>query len=208
MRGSPVVIKVCGMRDGDNICSVEDARPDMMGFICWAGSARNVSIRPSHLPACHRVGVFVNPTLQQVLAAKEMLNLDYMQLHGNETPALCDELKRATGLQLIKAVSVSKEADIEQADAYRGVADLLVFDTKCKCMGGSGMQFDWDILGAYSGPVPFLLSGGIGPDDWQRLREWEHPYCVGIDINSRFETAPAEKDTEAVRTFIRKIKKP
>ena len=131
-----------------------------------------------------------------------------MQLHGNETPALCDELKRATGLQLIKAVSVSKEADIEQAGAYRGVADLLVFDTKCKCMGGSGMQFDWDILGAYSGPVPFLLSGGIGPDDWQRLREWEHPYCVGIDINSRFETAPAEKDAEAVRTFIRKIKKP
>ena len=70
-----MVIKVCGMRDGDNICSVEEARPDMMGFICWAGSARKVSSRPSHLPACHRVGVFVNPTMQQVLAAKEMLNL-------------------------------------------------------------------------------------------------------------------------------------
>lgn len=200
------MVKVCGMRDGDNIRMVEQARPDLMGFICWQGSRRNVSTRPAYLPACKRVGVFVNPTMEQVMAAQKMLQLDYMQLHGSESIALCKELKRTSGLKLIKAISVSEAADIGKAEAYQEVADLLLFDTKCKCVGGSGEQFDWSILQAYDGTLPFLLSGGIGPGDDKRVRQWSHPRCVGIDINSRFELQPALKDAVAVREFIRKIK--
>ena len=207
MQGSKVIIKVCGMRDGDNIRAVERAHPDMMGFICWQGSRRNVTARPSYLPACKRVGVFVDPTAEQVMAAQAMLDLDYMQLHGHETPALCNKLKASVGLPLIKAISVREEADIAQAEAYQEVADLLLFDTKCKSVGGSGMQFDWDMLQGYAGTVPFLLSGGIGPGDWERVRLWTHPRCIGIDINSRFETAPAQKDAEAVNIFIGNIKR-
>lgn len=206
MQGRSMVVKVCGMRDGDNIRMVEQACPDMMGFICWQGSRRNVSTRPAHLPACKRVGVFVNPTVEQVMTAKEMLQLDYMQLHGSESTALCQKLKCASGLKLIKAISVSDDADVGKAEAYQEVADLLLFDTKCKSVGGSGEQFDWNILQAYDGLLPFLLSGGIGPGDSERVKQWRHPRCVGIDINSRFELQPALKDAVAVREFIRNIK--
>ncbi len=206
MRRHATIVKVCGMRDGDNIRMVEQAHPDMMGFVCWQGSRRNVTTRPTHLPACLRVGVFVNPTLQQVVDAGKMLRLDYIQLHGNETPALCSVIKHATGLRLIKAISVDDAADIDKANSFRDVADMLLFDTKCKCMGGSGTQFDWDILGSYHGPLPFLLSGGIGPGDEERVRRWNHPLCLGVDINSRFETSPASKDAEEVKKFISKIK--
>ena len=109
-------------------------------------------------------------------------------------------------LKLIKAISVESESDIQRSEPYHGIADMIVFDTKCVSYGGSGNKFDWDVLHAYTGPTPFLLSGGIGPQDWHRIREWNHPYCIGIDINSRFESAPAMKDTKATITFINQIR--
>lgn len=82
---------------------------------------------------------------------------------------------------------------------------MFLFDTKCECVGGSGEHFDWSVLDAYGGNIPFLLSGGIGPDDTQKVKDFNHPMCIGIDINSKFETAPAMKDVEEIRTFINKI---
>ncbi|MGN0234653.1 MAG: phosphoribosylanthranilate isomerase [Bacteroidaceae bacterium] len=206
MQGKSVIIKVCGMRDGNNIREIDSAHPDMMGFICWKGSSRNVSERPTYLPDCQRVGVFVNPSENDILTAKEMLGLNYMQLHGNESETLCKKLKLASGLKLIKAISVSKNADVDKAMAYKDVADMIVFDTRCATFGGSGNKFDWNVLSAYTGPIPFLLSGGIGPEDWIRIREWNHPRCVGIDINSRFESSPASKDAKATIRFINQIR--
>lgn len=83
---------------------------------------------------------------------------------------------------------------------------IISFDTKTPLVGGSGKQFDWSILEAYDGDVPFLLSGGIGPDDVARVKAFHHPKMLGIDLNSRFETAPAVKDVEQLRSFVNELR--
>ena len=84
---------------------------------------------------------------------------------------------------------------------------MLLFDTQCPGRGGSGEQFDWSVLDAYDGDIPFLLSGGIGPDDADRVRAFRHPMCVGIDLNSRFETEPGIKDVAQLATFIDAVRR-
>lgn len=201
-----MIIKVCGMRDPENIRAVEECKPDMMGFICWDGSRRNVTERPSYLPSCKRVGVFVDPDLQYVKQMVDMLSLDYIQLHGKESASLCESISRETGLPIIKAFSIGCKDDIQATETYDGVAELFLFDTKCPGVGGSGLQFDWNILSNYHGNTPFLLSGGIGPGDEERLRAWHHPLWAGIDLNSRFEHSPAIKDAPLLREFLGKLK--
>lgn len=195
------------MRDPENIRAVESLKPDMMGFICWDGSKRYVSSRPIYMPSCTKVGVFVNPTAEHVHTMASTLSLDMIQLHGQESPAFCKEVTATTSLPIIKAFSISTEKDLANTEAYEEVAELFLFDTKCTCVGGSGRQFDWSILEHYKGNTPFLLSGGIGPDDAERLLQWHHPLCIGIDLNSRFEISPALKDTGKLASFIESINK-
>ncbi len=208
---SGMIVKVCGMRQPQNIKAVEETGPDWMGFICWEGSKRNVATTPSYLPIrCHRVGVFVNPSIDFIIQRASELRLNYIQLHGNETPNFCIQVHQATSLPIIKAISINTEFDIAQSMPYCDTEEIeyLLFDTKCTSVGGSGEQFDWDVLQAYDRQKPFLLSGGIGPDDAKRVKEFNHPRCIGIDINSRFETAPAMKDVEAIQQFIHEIRNP
>lgn len=195
------------MREADNIRDVEALGIDWMGFICWPKSSRNVDCRPSYLPSkCQRVGVFVDADMDFIQNRIEMLGLTRLQLHGKETPEECQQIATSTGLPITKAISVNSEKDIERASLYEGIADYLLFDTKCKCVGGSGEQFDWDILQHYTGTTPFLLAGGIGSDDAERVRSFHHPRFAGIDLNSRFEISPALKDINKLKTFINKIK--
>ncbi|MBR4758390.1 MAG: phosphoribosylanthranilate isomerase [Bacteroidaceae bacterium] len=201
-----MIIKVCGMRDTQNIREVEALKPTMMGFICWEGSSRNVAEATAHLPSCIRVGVFVNPQLDYVRRKVNQLKLNRIQLHGNESPQFCQELIAMTGLPVIKAISVRKKEDIQQYRQYKGIADLLLFDTKCKTMGGSGEMFDWDILEAYDGDIPFLLAGGISPNDIERVSQFRHPQFIGIDLNSRFELRQGVKDITSLKHFINKIR--
>ena len=201
-----MIIKVCGMRDAQNIREVETLKPTMMGFICWEGSSRNVAEAPAHLPSCIRVGVFVNPTPDYVRRKVNQMKLNRIQLHGNESPQLCQELIAITGLPVIKAISVRKKEDIEQYRQYRGIADLILFDTKCKTVGGSGELFDWDILEAYDGDIPFLLAGGIGLQDANRVRQFQHSQFIGVDLNSRFELRQGVKDVTSLKHFINKIR--
>ena len=200
-----MIIKVCGMRDAENIRAVERLGIDMMGFICWERSPRYVSEVPAYLPKCPRVGVFVNPSLDEIQKRMEAFDFSYIQLHGSESPEFCREVREKTGCKVIKAISISSEADLALAGQYEGYADLLLFDTKCSTIGGSGKQFNWDILSDYRGALPFLLSGGIGPEDAERLKQFHHDKCLGFDINSRFEIEPGIKDTDKIRTFIRNI---
>lgn len=109
------------------------------------------------------------------------------------------------GIKIIKAISVSDASDIQKYKEYVGAVDLFLFDTKCKTVGGSGQQFDWQVLEQYDGEVPFLLSGGIGPDDASRLHAFHHPKCIGIDLNSRFEIEPGVKDVEKLKGFLNEI---
>lgn len=160
-----------------------------------------------------RVGVFVDDMPQNIVTRVYNYNLDYIQLHGYEPRETCENL-RATidpdikkDIKIIKAISVSTVEDIKKYKEYVGAVDLFLFDTKCKTVGGSGEQFDWSVLEQYDGDVPFLLSGGIGPDDTERVKAFHHPKCIGIDLNSKFEIEPALKDVEKLKEFLLKVKK-
>ena len=171
-----------------------------MGFIFWPKSSRYVSERPAYLPTkCKRVGVFVDEDIETLKRIADDYALDFIQLHGHESADYCAQLK---GLKLIKAISVSGQDDIATYKTYEGLVDYFLFDTKCPSVGGSGQQFDWSVLSAYDGNTPFLLSGGIGPDDTERVKASHHSKCVGIDLNSRFEIAPGLKDINKLKDFL------
>lgn len=188
------------MREADNIREVERLGIDLMGLIFWPQSSRYVSEKPDYLPMhCQRVGVFVDEDIQRVNSIADEYALDYIQLHGHESSEYCAQLQ---GLHLIKAISVSGRDDIATYKQYEGLVDYFLFDTKCPSVGGSGQQFDWTVLSAYDGNTPFLLSGGIGPDDAERVKAFRHEKCIGIDLNSRFETAPGLKDIDSLRRFL------
>ena len=211
-----MIIKVCGMREADNIRAVDGLPVDLMGFIFWPKSSRYVGERPSYLPIhCKRVGVFVDADIREVQQKVEEYGLDYIQLHGHETPDYIRQLRAVDGLpvdtHLIKAISISSRDDIATYKNYEGLVDYFLFDTKAQLPGGNGQQFDWSVLADYNGTTPFLLSGGIGPDDAERLRDchcspcFSKGLCAGIDLNSRFEVAPALKDINKLKEFIKKV---
>jgi phosphoribosylanthranilate isomerase len=150
-----------------------------------------------------RVGVFVDEDIETVRQTADDYALDIIQLHGHESPEYAAQLRE---WKIVKAISVSSREDILTYKSYEGLVDYFLFDTKCQTVGGSGSKFDWSVLDGYDGRTPFLLSGGIGPDDAARLRAFHHPRCVGIDLNSRFETAPGLKDTGRLRRFLNDIK--
>ena len=203
-----MIIKVCGMREPENIRAVETLGIDLMGFIFWPPSSRYVSEVPSYLPRnCRRAGVFVDAALEDILAAEKAFHLDVIQLHGHETPEAVMALKeRLPAVHIVKSLAVMGPEDLAQTVAYEGVCDAFLFDTKGKLPGGNGRQFDWDVLRHYQGRLPFLLSGGIGPGDEPRIRAFDVPGCLGIDLNSRFETAPGRKDVDALKSFIETIR--
>ncbi len=195
--------KVCGMRSATNIQAVEALGIDWMGFICWPKSSRYVDETPAYLPKCERVGVFVNADFDFIEQKFKQLGLTRIQLHGDEMGDFCKEVTSRLGVPVVKAISVNGVDDVKKAEQYHGIVSHILFDTKCKCVGGSGEQFDWEVLRSYNGPTPFLLAGGIGPDDAQRIKQFQHPYFAGIDLNSRFEDAPALKNVDKLAIIVK-----
>ena len=198
-----MIIKVCGMRDAENIREAEALGfIDLMGFIFWPKSNRFVSERPAYMPnKVKRVGVFVNEDIDTVKRLADEYELDYIQLHGKESPEYVAQMNRP----VIKAISVNNRDDIGTYKRYEDVVEYFLFDTKCPSVGGSGQQFNWSILSAYNGKKPFLLSGGIGPDDAEKIKNFRHPMCIGIDLNSRFEKMPGLKDINKLKSFIQSL---
>ena len=212
------------MRDADNIRDISALGVDMIGLIFYPPSPRYVQqfssgagIIPDYAPDMGktplRVGVFVDDMPQNIVTRVYNYKLDYIQLHGNEPRETLENL-RATidpeinpNIKIIKAIRALSPEHNKKYKEYVGAADLFLFDTKCKTVGGSGEQFDWQVLQAYDGDVPFLLSGGIGPDDAERIKNFHHPKCIGIDLNSKFEIEPALKDVEKLKQFLVKVKK-
>lgn len=199
-----MMIKVCGMRDAQNIRDVESLGVDWIGMIFWPKSKRYVAEVPSYLPGhLKKVGVFVDSTLDDILQHISDYQLDIIQLHGQESPDFAKALKPHT---IIKAFNIEKADDLLQTEKYEGIADYFLFDTKGKMVGGNGQKFDWSVLTAYQGKTPFLLSGGIGPEDVESVKSFRHPRCIGIDLNSRFESEPGFKDINQLKTFINNIR--
>lgn len=200
-----MIVKVCGMRDSENIRAIEQTKADLMGFIFHPKSPRFVASLPEYMPKKQkRVGVFVNASLEQILAKAQKFSLEYIQLHGDEPPAFCSELKNR-GLKVIPAQRIANTDDIIRAESYN-MADLMIFDTKTELYGGSGKKFNWQLLENYKGCVPFLLSGGIRSDTFEEIKAFFHPQFAGIDLNSGFEISPALKDVGKLNNFIEKIK--
>ena len=222
-----IAIKVCGMRDGENIRQVAELGANYIGMIFWGKSPRNVTMISTHAGIIpdransqlstfssqfKRVGVFVDEMPQNIITRVVNYKLDVVQMHGHEQPTVIRNL-RATldpdiraNIQFWKAISISNRSDLDICKDYEDCVDAFVFDTKCACMGGSGQQFDWSVLADYNGEKPFLLSGGIGPDDAERIKAFHHPKCMGIDLNSRFETEPGLKDINKLKAFIQTIR--
>lgn len=200
------LIKVCGMRDGENIRLIDGLGIDMMGFIFYNKSPRCVCQMPTYMPQhSKRVGVFVDQEKQRVEMLVDRFGLDYVQLHGNESPQYCGSLQ-AMGVKIIKAFAIACREDLQDLYLYEGLCEYFLFDTKCEQHGGSGNQFDWTVLKAYSGNTPFLLSGGIHCNSVPALKAFHHPRLAGYDVNSQFEVKPGEKDPERINQFLKELK--
>ena len=214
-------IKVCGMREAENINEVAQLPIDMMGFIFYPGSSRAVGkpdklvqfLKKAQWPReIQRVGVFVNAEVEEVLNKIHDFELDYIQLHGGESPGYCAELQdiwRVTTLRkarIIKAFSIGAQMDFKICTPFAPYCDYFLFDTQTPGYGGSGTTFNWELLEGYEGKTPFLLSGGIGPETIELLLGFSHPRWAGIDVNSRFETAPGLKNGAALTHFIQQLR--
>ncbi len=211
-RHSDMMIKVCGMRDPHNIADVAALAPMLMGFIFHEPSPRDVTrtLSPdtiSSLPPYVRpVAVFVDKDSRFIMDITKLYGFRIVQLHGNESPRLCRTL-RNNGLVVLKALSIGENVDWTEYTPYSDCVDMFVMDTRCSCKGGSGCKFDWRLLESYSLPVPYLLGGGIGPEDIPFILEAMRPGMAGIDINSRFETQPGLKDMHLLINFILSLRK-
>lgn len=199
-----IKIKVCGMRDQENILEVARLRPDYMGFIFYDKTPRYVGddfMIPKDFPAStKRVGVFVNESVEEILKKVGDFHLDFVQLHGHETVATCAELK-ARGVGVIKVFSVDDEMDFTVTEAYEQVVDFFLFDTKGKLYGGNARTFDWNVLTRYGQKIPFFLSGGITPDNVEDIQSVASLNLQAIDVNSGVELQPALKDVQKIRTI-------
>ena len=201
------IIKVCGMTDASNIRQVAETGVDWIGMIFWQPSSRcchDPGVAQTIPEGIQRVGVFVDEEVETIVRRTEECGLNRVQLPGRETATSLRQLRQRLpqGVEIIKAISILTLDDLALAEDYEPLADYLLFDTKCKTVGGSGRQFDWAILNHYQGQRPFLRGGGSGPDDARRLAAFSHPQLAGYDRNSRGETAPGIKNVEALQRFL------
>ena len=150
-----------------------------------------------------RVGVFVQATIEEIQEFKIKHHLDYAQLHGDESPDICAKVKEF--IPIIKVFRVDENFEWNSTEEYKN-ADYFLFDTRSSAYGGTGRKFDWDQLVQYTGNVPFFLSGGIGPDDVERIKKVQHPQFAGVDINSKFEESPGVKKTYVIEKFILELR--
>jgi phosphoribosylanthranilate isomerase len=209
-------IKVCGMTSAEQVLQLDEMGVEFAGFIFYPKSPRYVykymprtDIKKIKGKGINKVGVFVNAPVEEVLEAVDDCGLYLVQLHGDETPKYCEKI--ANYVTVVKAFRLREDDNVLwRVKDYRDIADMFLFDTEGAGYGGTGKKFDWNVLKGLSVQKSFFLSGGIGPDDTDRLKEFAaEPVAkdlFSIDINSRFETSPGVKDMEKLKTFIEAVK--
>lgn len=203
--------KVCGMRDEQNINEVLTLRPNWMGFIFYAKSPRYVvgKLSPSFLQnwsyPTKKVGVFVNPSVEWLMEQATAFKLDIVQIHGEPlSESFYKELKKAN-LEIVQAVGVGEKIYFDELAKLEPLIDYFLFDTKSGSHGGTGQSFDWDLLNSYPLSKPFLLAGGICLENFQNLPNWQNIPFWGVDVNSRFEHSPANKNSTTLAVLSHKI---
>lgn len=203
-------VKICGMTLTDNIRSAVKLHPDFLGLIFHEPSPRNaLNLTPESIAVFRNsvnfAGVFVNRSREEVLETAQAYGLAAVQLHGDESPDYCSSLL-GNGYEVWKAIGIDNTGDLAQLTDYIGTVDRFVFDRKSPSRGGTGKKFDWRLLDSYTLPVPFMLGGGIGPDDVSQIMTLQHPRLAGVDLNSRFETSPGVKDINSLSGFLSNLK--
>ena len=212
----PVSVKICGLNDAAAVEAAVTAGARYLGFVFFAKSPRHVS--PEHAAALAanvplgvaRVGLFVDPDDAKLDTTLAHVPLDVIQLHGGESPARVAEVKALTGLPVMKAVGIAEPADLDRLWEYGLVADMLLIDAKpprdAVLPGGNGLAFDWRLLAGRQILKPWLLAGGLTPDNVaQALRLTRAP---GVDVSSGVESAPGVKDVERIRQFVARATAP
>lgn len=202
--------KICGITDPVALETALEFEADMLGFVFFPPSPRNLSLEAAvtlldQVPSgTDRVGLFVDPSNDQLDAILGKARLDLLQLHGDETPERCRAITIYFGLPLIKAIKVSGPEDIEQARAYEDIVDWLLFDARppkgATRPGGNGQAFDWDMLKGQSFKRPWLLSGGLTPDNLEEAVR--RSGASAVDVSSGVESAPGKKDPAKIRAFL------
>lgn len=205
-------IKVCGMNNTDNLEAIANFQPDYFGFIFYDKSPRCLSL--DSIPVfqhTNNVGVFVDESIDVILQMQKRHDLHGIQLHGNESVEKVKEIRNKLPLdvEIFKAISVIEAEDFVMIEKYENYVDVFVLDTKTKLKGGSGKKFNWDLLKYYNTDLPFLLSGGIGPNDFDAVNNIyeNHRNMLGVDLNSKFEVEPGLKNVEVLENFIMKLKR-
>jgi phosphoribosylanthranilate isomerase len=200
-------VKVCGIREPENIKEVASLVPDYLGFIFYPESPRYVGDHfqiPEIDKSIKKVGVFVNASTESILAKAVVNELDVLQLHGTESIEQCEEL-RLHNMLIIKAFSVDDKFDFQIVKRYHSIVDYFLFDTKGKYFGGNATRFDWSILKTYDQQTPFFLSGGLKPEHIEEVKALSDLNIYAIDVNSGVETSPGVKDVSKVRAIIEGI---
>lgn len=208
---SHLKLKVCGMREPDNIAALSNIKPDYIGFIFYEPSKRFVGETFMFFeldPAIRRVGVFVDASEEYIMKKTVKYFLNAVQLHGNESVELCANLHNR-GVSVIKVFSVDNSFDFSIIQPYKPYVDFFLFDTKGKEHGGNGVTFDWSVLRNYDGEKPFFLSGGIGLNEIPQIEtyDWTGLNLYGLDVNSCFETSPGIKNMAAIEMLAAQMNK-
>ena len=190
-------IKVCGLNNYSNLQQVLSLQPDLVGHIFYPKSSRAVGdqfleeIKDLDYKQAKKVAVVVNRDLEDLVRIIDEYNFDAVQLHGDETPEYVAELKsKSPKIKLIKAFQVDSDFSFDLTEAYRPLVDYFLFDTKSDGYGGSGQTFSWDLLKKYNGDIPYILSGGLSPSNFQSAVQFatKNPRCQILDLNSGFES--------------------
>ncbi|MEW7292562.1 phosphoribosylanthranilate isomerase [Aquimarina sp. 2304DJ70-9] len=209
-------LKVCGMKYQENIEAVAKLQPDYLGFIFYEKSPRNFEEEIPALPSTiKKTGVFVDASIDFIIEKVSEFGFKAVQLHGNETVEYCKDLKsqlenhtepldwNTEPVEVWKVFSIKDEFDFDLLQPYEGIVDYFLFDTKGKEKGGNGYAFDWSVLEGYPSTTPFILSGGIGLDEVEKIKailKTDLP-IHGIDVNSKFEIKPGLKNIKDLEEF-------
>jgi phosphoribosylanthranilate isomerase len=193
-------LKICGMKYPENILEVSQLLPDYLGFIFWEKSSRYFDEEIPKIPiSIKKVGVFVEATSEEIISKIKKYNLNAIQLHGNENSEFCKKLKQKN-IEIIKVFSVNDDFNFSSLEPFENACDYFLFDTKGKLPGGNGITFNWQILQHYKLTKPFFLSGGIGLEEIENIKNLNLP-IYAIDVNSKFEIEAGLKNIELLKSF-------
>jgi phosphoribosylanthranilate isomerase len=205
-----LIVKICGLSSEETIDAALDAGADMIGLVLFPKSRRSVAVaRAAALAERARgraeiVALTVDMDDGELASVARTLKPDWLQMHGSESVEAVEAARSSLGVKVMKALPVSTSADLDRASRYAAVADRLLLDAKppkgADRPGGHGRPFDWTLLRGFTAPVPYLLSGGLTPQNVEEAVRISG--APGVDVSSGVETAPGKKDPDLIRAFV------